>query len=301
MTKQKLITILGPTASGKSALAVHMAKTLGSPIISGDAFQVYRGLNIGTAKITPEEAEGVPHYLIDILDPEEPYSAAIFADMAKKIIAEENEKGHIPILAGGTGLYIQGLLEGFEFRERVEGRKKWEDLYEKEGMDGLRAAILERDPNAEVPLDPQRSIRLLELLDNKKSQTAGRAKELVYDGPVLGIRMERARLYDRINERVDLMMKEGLADEVAGLLKSGVSPDAQSFKGIGYKEMVKALQGDMPISDAVTLIKKNTRHFAKRQITWYRHMPYITWIDRDKEGSGWIEKAMDLVHAYYKK
>lgn len=282
--KPAVITILGPTASGKTALAVRLAKQLGSVVISGDAFQVYRGMDIGTAKVTPEEARGVPHELVDILDPEEPYSAARFCELAAAVIRRENEKGKIPILAGGTGLYVQSLLEGYEFLPKGEGRKgKWYDFYKEQGMAGLAREIRKRAPDRPLPLDPQRCIRLLEVLDmGVEKPEAGKRGKLIYSGPVIGLTMDRAWLYERINERVRIMIARGLFEEVQSLLKRGVPEDAQSMRGIGYKEMIPAVRGDISLAEAEALIQRNTRRFAKRQLTWYRRMPYIQWFTRER-------------------
>ncbi len=280
MKKEKLITILGPTASGKTALGIRLAKRLGSSIISGDAFQVYKHMDIGTAKVTKEEADGVTHYLVDCLEPTEPYSAADFQEKAKAIIHEENEAGRIPIVVGGTGLYIQGLLEGYEFLPRVTGRSRWDALYEKEGKDALISALKERG-ETEIPADPQRMVRKLELLEaGVEEKSAGKAHELMYDGPVLGIAMDRAVLYDKINRRVHQMMEAGLLEEVRSLLASGIPETAQALKGIGYKEMIPVVKGLCSLEEAEELISKNTRHFAKRQLTWYRRMPYIHWVEK---------------------
>lgn len=282
--KPAVITILGPTASGKTALAVRLARRLGSLVISGDAFQVYRGMDIGTAKVTAEEARGVPHELVDILDPEEPYSAGRFCASAADIIRRENEAGRIPIIAGGTGLYIQSLLEGYEFLPRGEGREsRWYAFYKEHGADALAAEIRRRAPDAAIPTDPQRRVRLLEVLDLGGGETkAGKSGTLRYIGPVIGLTMDRAWLYERINLRVEQMVRQGLLQEVAALLAAGVPEDAQSMRGIGYKEMIPVVKGETSLQEATALIQKNTRHFAKRQLTWYRRMPYIRWFSRER-------------------
>lgn len=297
MNKPKLITILGPTASGKTALSVKLAKALGSAVISGDAFQVYKGMDIGTAKVTEEEADGVPHFLVDCLDPNAPYSAAQFCERAAAIIRSENEAGRIPILCGGTGLYVQSLLEGYEFLPKGEGRKSaWQAFYQAHGTEELAEEIRKRAPGTEIPLDPQRRIRMLEVLDlSGKPASAGKRGELVYQGPVIGLSMDRTRLYDRINRRVEQMDKEGLLDEVKRLLAEGVPETAQSMRGIGYKEMIPVARGECTEEEAVALIQKNTRHFAKRQITWYKRMPYIHWFSAD-ENHG--ESLYNMIQSY---
>ncbi len=292
MAKEKLITILGPTASGKTALGVALAKALGSVIISGDAFQVYKHMDIGTAKVTKEEAEGVPHFLVDCLEPTEPYSAADFQKKAAEIIHEENEKGRVPIVVGGTGLYIQALLEGYEFLPKVEGesRSRWYTLFEEKGKEALISALKEKG-ETDIPIDPQRMIRKLELLDaGAVEKSAGKSHELIYDGPVLGIAMDRAVLYDKINRRVHQMMEAGLLEEVRSLLEAGVPETSQALKGIGYKEMIPVVKGDSSIEEAEALIQKNTRHFAKRQLTWYRRMPYIHWVEKTPSEDIWYRE-----------
>lgn len=280
MKKEKLITILGPTASGKTALGIYLAKKLGSSIISGDAFQVYKHMDIGTAKVTKEEADGVPHYLVDCLEPTEFYSAADFQEQAKRIIHEENEAGRVPIVVGGTGLYIQSLLEGYTFLPKVEGRCKWYTLFQKEGKDALMAALREKG-ETDIPVDPQRMVRKLELLDaGVEENQPKKSQSLVYDGPVLGIAMDRAVLYDKINKRVHQMIEAGLLEEVRSLLEAGVPETSQALKGIGYKEMIPVLKGEYSLEEGEALIQKNTRHFAKRQLTWYRRMPYIHWVEK---------------------
>lgn len=279
MKKEKLITILGPTASGKTELGVYLAKKMGSAVISGDAFQIYRGMDIGTAKVTPKEAQGVTHYLVDALDPVESYSAAIFQEKAKFYIAEENKKGKIPILVGGTGLYIQGLLEGYTFLPKTKKYAKWRSLYREKGKEVLREELLKRISADKIYPDPQRMIRQLELLEEDCSLESSKSSDLLYDGPVIGISMDRTVLYDRINTRVHKMIRQGLQQEVENLLASGISENTQALKGIGYKEMVSVVRGEITIEEAERVISKNTRHFAKRQMTWYKRMPYIHWAE----------------------
>lgn len=298
MAKEKLITVVGPTAAGKTKLAIYLAKKLHSVIISGDAFQVYRGLDIGTAKVTVEEADGVPHYLINCLEPTEPYSAAVFQEKAKKYILEENKKGLIPIVAGGTGLYIQGLLEGYDYAPKLKKKKEIRQLYETEGTIGLRKALKEMIPEEEIPADPHRMMRLLELKKEGLTISSIKSNEQIYDGPVIGITMDRTSLYDRINKRVHVMIEQGLKTEVERILASGVPETAQALKGIGYKEMIPVIHGTCSLAEAEMLIAKNTRHFAKRQLTWYKRMPYIHWISGDTKT--WLEEAESYVNSWYR-
>ena len=298
MAKEKLITVVGPTAAGKTKLAIYLAKKLHSVIISGDAFQVYRGLDIGTAKVTVEEADGVPHYLINCLEPTEPYSAAVFQEKAKKYILEENKKGLIPIVAGGTGLYVQGLLEGYDYAPKLKKKKEIRQLYETEGTIGLRKALKEMIPEEEIPADPHRMMRLLELKKEGLTISSIKSNEQIYDGPVIGITMDRTSLYDRINKRVHVMIEQGLKTEVERILASGVPETAQALKGIGYKEMIPVIHGTCSLAEAEMLIAKNTRHFAKRQLTWYKRMPYIHWISGDTKT--WLEEAESYVNSWYR-
>lgn len=298
MAKEKLITVVGPTAAGKTKLAIYLAKKLHSVIISGDAFQVYRGLDIGTAKVTVEEADGVPHYLINCLEPTEPYSAAVFREKAKKYISEENKKGLIPIVAGGTGLYVQGLLEGYDYAPKLKKKKEIRQLYETEGTIGLRKALKEMIPEEEIPADPHRMMRLLELKKEGLTISSIKSNEQIYDGPVIGITMDRTSLYDRINKRVHVMIEQGLKTEVERILASGVPETAQALKGIGYKEMIPVIHGTCSLEEAEMLIAKNTRHFAKRQLTWYKRMPYIHWISGDTKT--WLEEAESYVNSWYR-
>lgn len=283
---KQLITIVGPTAVGKTDLTLALAKRYNSEVISGDAYQVYKHLNIGTAKPTIDELATVPHHLINILEPDDDYSVSIFQQQAKSLIDQLNDNHVVPILSGGTGLYVQSLLENYNFNDikpNTKLRSELDALYAEYGIDGLRqyAQNLAKKGGIEIKYtDKHRLYRAIELM------TAGDYESLIqqtkdglsYRGPVIGLRRERSDLYDRINRRVEIMFENGLVDEVKQLLKNGVSPNCQAFKGIGYKEVVQYLEGLISYDACVDLIQKNTRHFAKRQITWYKRMPYIEWI-----------------------
>lgn len=282
----RLITVLGPTAVGKTDLTLQLAQQLNSPVISGDAYQVYRGLNIGSAKPTSEELSLVPHYLIDILDPQERYSTALFQEAAQDLIREFNQARQIPILSGGTGLYVQSLLENYQFSKNEPNfvlRNTLDRIYEESGLAGLRAYALDKAKAIGIPLhvtDKHRLYRAIELMEAGDYEGLVRQTKdgLSYEGPVIGLMRNRENLYERINFRVDCMVEKGLFREVEGLLAAGVPKDAQSFKGIGYKEVIAYLDGDMTKDACIDSIKQNTRRFAKRQITWYKRMPYIQWI-----------------------
>ena len=287
----KLITIVGPTAVGKTDLTLALAKYYNGQVISGDAYQVYKQLNIGTAKPTTDELAAVPHHLINILEPDDDYSVSIFQQQAKSLIDQLNNNHVVPILSGGTGLYVQSLLENYNFNDikpNTKLRSELDELYAEYGVDGLReyAQNLAEKGGIEIKYtDKHRLYRAIELM------TAGDYESLIkqtkdglsYKGPVIGLQRERSDLYDRINRRVEIMFEQGLVDEVKTLLDSGVNPQCQAFKGIGYKEVIQYLEGLISYDACVDLIQKNTRHFAKRQITWYKRMPYIEWITIDKQ------------------
>ena len=287
----KLITIVGPTAVGKTDLTLALAKGYNGEVISGDAYQVYKQLNIGTAKPTTDELATIPHHLINILEPDDDYSVSIFQQQAKSLINQLNDNHVVPILSGGTGLYVQSLLENYNFNDikpNTKLRSELDELYAEYGVDGLReyAQNLAEKGGIEIKYtDKHRFYRAIELM------TAGDYESLIkqtkdglsYKGPVIGLQRERSDLYDRINRRVEIMFEQGLVDEVKTLLDSGVNPQCQAFKGIGYKEVIQYLEGLISYDACVDLIQKNTRHFAKRQITWYKRMPYIEWITIDKQ------------------
>lgn len=300
-----LITIVGPTAVGKTDLTLELAEQLNAEVISGDAYQVYKQLNIGTAKPSMDELNRVKHHLIDILEPNDSYSVSIFQDQAKEIIASLKDQNILPILSGGTGLYVQSLLENYNFNDVKPDenlRAKLDELYNTKGIEGLRdyAFILGKEHNIEIQYnDKHRLYRTIEILhhgdvDSLRNQTKDGVS---YKGPVIGLMRDRDKLYERINLRVDIMFDAGLIEEVEQLLKSGVNSDCQAFKGIGYKEVVEYINGRITLDECRDLIKKNTRHFAKRQITWYKRMPYIEWIhiDNDTSKDFIFNKAMDLI------
>lgn len=292
MTKEKLIVVLGPTAVGKTALSIELAQKLDTEIISGDSMLVYRGFDIGSAKPDEAERQGVVHHLVDILPPDATFNVTDFVERARPIIHALNAKGKIPILAGGTGLYVKALLEGYEFNE-ITGHESYraelEKLGEQKGHAYVHQMLAEVNPEAAARLHPndfRRIVRALEVAhfgNEKISQSRAAADgELCYDVLVIGLNRERQKLYARINRRVELMFEAGLEAEVQHLLDSGITRDEQAMKGIGYKETAAYLAGEISRDEAVELIQKSTRHFAKRQLTWYRKMPYIHWYAVDE-------------------
>ncbi len=303
----KVIVILGPTASGKTALSLDLAERLGTEIISGDSMLVYKGFDIGTAKPTPAERRGIPHHLIDILEPSQSYSVTQFQQQAGAIIRRLSAEGRIPIIAGGTGLYLKALLEDYTFNETGEHqafREEMRELCEREGREALYARLVQADPESAGTIHAHnipRVIRALEVAHFGGEQISRMrayddGQELAYDAFVIGLAWERPALYERINRRVDLMMEAGLEQEVRGLLASQVTRAMPAMKGIGYKEMAAYLAGELTREEAVDAIKKGTRHFAKRQLTWYRKMPYIRWyaMDNRPEQELFAEVLRDL-------
>lgn len=287
--KQKVVVILGATATGKSHCAIEIAKKFHGEIISGDSMLVYRGMDIGTAKPTADELAAAPHHLVDILPPEASFNVVDFQRQAARLIKEINERGRLPIIAGGTGLYIKALLEDYAFSS-VEGdnqlRRQLEEEAKAIGGDALYARLQALDPAAAERIHPhnvRRVVRALEAAMGGDGVSAKGAEEMPYDAVVIGLTMERGALYERINRRVDAMLAAGLEQEVRSLLARGVSPDCQSMQSIGYRQMVWYLNGSMSYAEAVDKLKQATRNFAKRQITWYKKMPYIHWLQLDAQ------------------
>lgn len=289
LQKPKVVVILGATATGKSHCAIEIAKQFHGEIISGDSMLVYKNMNIGTAKPTAEELAAVPHHLVDILPPDASFSVVDFKERASALITEINARGHLPIIAGGTGLYIKALLEDYAFNnadEDSELRRRLEAEAQEKGALALHARLQELAPQEAQRIHPnnvRRVIRALESAMHGEAVNQYGAQESPYDAVVIGLEMERQALYERINKRVDLMLEAGLEQEVRSLLEQGVAPECQSMQSIGYRQMVWYLNGSMDYAAAVDKLKQATRNFAKRQITWYKKMPYIHWLHLDDE------------------
>ena len=287
MKKERLVVLIGPTAVGKTALSLALARRLDAEIISGDSMLFYRGFDIGTAKPTKEERAAVPHHFIDILAPEASFNVMDFQRLAREEIGRIAARGKLPLVVGGTGLYIKSLLEGYVFNETSGDRayrEKLERLAQEKGKAFVHGLLQEADPEAAARLhvnDFRRVVRALEVASLGNEHISGQREaaggELAYDAYVIGLRRERQALYARIEERVDAMLEAGLADEVRSLLAEGVPRDCPAMKGIGYREMLAYLAGSMDLPLAAAEIKKATRHFAKRQLTWFRKMPYVHW------------------------
>jgi len=299
---EKLIIIVGPTASGKSALGIKLAKALKGEIISGDSMQVYKYMDIGTAKVPPDEREGVPHHLIDILEPFENYSVALFQKEAKRLITAINQKGNIPIIVGGTGLYIRSIIDPYDFSDfsfDINYRKELEEIASQKGGDYLYKELYKIDPVAASkvhPNDLRRMIRALEVYKHTGKPLSyfwerGREKKPAYSFLYYGLTLDRELLYQRINERVDNMISKGLVDEVKNLLKMGFR-ESTAMQAIGYKEIVWYLEGKITLDEAIYLIKRESRHYAKRQFTWFRRDPRIKWYDSGKNS---LEKITEEI------
>lgn len=292
--KKPLIIITGPTAVGKTALSVDLALKLGGEIISADSMQVYRGMDIGTAKIKEEEKKGVPHYLIDIINPDEEFNVTIFKELAKKHINDICSRGKIPIIAGGTGFYIQSVLYDIEFTDfdeekRSEVKMLLEDTLEEKGIDFMYERLKEVDPKYAEIIHKNNIRRVLHGLEynivtgNRLSEHNEEQRERTspYNFLYFVLNDDRAKVYGRINSRVDEMLREGLADEVRSLLDAGYSRDLPSMQGLGYKEMADYLCDECSYAEAVELIKRDTRHFAKKQLTWFKRERVTVELNRE--------------------
>lgn len=289
--KKPLIILTGPTAVGKTNLSIKLAKLIDGEIISADSMQVYKGMDVGSAKIMPEEMEGVPHHLIDILEPWEEFNVVVFQQKCKEVIAGIYERGHIPILTGGTGFYIQAVLKDIDFTENednTEYRESLEALGEERGVQYLHNMLKDIDPESAEAIpanNKKRVIRALEFyhFTGKKISEHNREeaqKEPAYNFCYFVLNDDRDKLYERIEQRVDIMLKNGLEDEVYHLLEKGCARDMVSMQGLGYKEIIDYLEGKISLEEAVYIIKRDTRHFAKRQITWFKREKDVIWVNK---------------------
>ncbi|MBI0387844.1 tRNA (adenosine(37)-N6)-dimethylallyltransferase MiaA [Thermoactinomyces sp. CICC 24227] len=285
--KEKLVVIVGPTAVGKTGLSVRLAKRVHGEIISGDSMQVYRGMDIGTAKIMPEEMEGVPHHLIDILPPDQNFSVQEYQQLAREKISEINRRGHLPMLVGGTGLYIEAVVHDYLMTHVKEDPKLREELHafaRREGNEALHRRLEEVDPVQAKKLHPndlRRMIRALEVYHvtgKPFSELKGKGTS-PYDVLWIGLTMPREQLYERINRRVDEMIQKGLVDEVKKLWEQGYGLHLTSMQAIGYKEIVSYLKNEITLDEAIHLIKRGSRKYAKRQLSWFRRLKEIHWFD----------------------
>ena len=304
----RIIVIVGPTASGKTGLSVALAKELGGEVISADSMQIYRGMDVGTAKVTPEEMEGIPHHMIDVADPEEAFSAARFVEMADPILQDILARGKTAVIAGGTGLYVDALIQGRAFAPHP-GTGKREEL-EREadslGMEAMLERLREIDPESAERLhlsDRKRILRALEVYEETgRTITAHnletRAVPPKYDPVWIGLAFrDRKDLYRRIDRRVDRMLEQGLLEEISGLLARGVPETSTAMQAIGYKEFLPVLAGEMTPEEAAEQVKRGSRRYAKRQLTWFRKNERIRWILQEDppDPAAVLSEALDLI------
>lgn len=290
--KKPLVILTGPTAVGKTSLSIALAEKIGGEIISADSMQVYRHMDIGTAKIKKEEMKGIPHFLVDVLEPDEEFHVVRFQQMAKEAMEGIYERGHVPIVVGGTGFYIQALLYDIDFDENPGNHAYRETLLkiaEEKGSGVLVDMLREKDPDALLTIhenNVKRVIRALEFYHDTGKKISEhneeqRKKTSPYRFCYFVLNDERDKIYERINSRVDQMIEEGLVMEVKNLLEKGYAPSLVSMQGLGYKELVPYLRGEETLEDAVYTIKRDTRHFAKRQLTWFRREKEVIWVNRN--------------------
>lgn len=285
----RVLAVVGPTAVGKTALAEELGVRLGGEIVSADSMQVYRGMDIGTAKAQPSERR-VAHHCIDVAEPGEPFSAAVFQSCARDAIDDIRSRGLVPIVAGGTGLYVRAALDDMQFPsgDQVANpeRERWEQFLEAHGADALHAELARRDPESAALIHPNNARRVVRAFEMRAEGTSYArqhegfsARVSVYDSRFVGLTMERERLYRRIDERVDAMMAAGLLGEVESLLERGLREALTAAQAIGYKELVPVIESGAPLEDAVAAIQQASRRYAKRQLTWFRADPRVHWID----------------------
>lgn len=292
MKKEPLVILTGPTAVGKTKLSIALAKAIGGEIISADSMQVYRHMDIGSAKIRLEEMEGIPHYLVDVLEPWEEFHVVRFQQMAKEAMKKIREHGHIPILVGGTGFYIQAIVKDIDFTENEASpyREELTRLAEEKGADFLYEKLQKVDPKSAQIIhahNVKRIIRALEFyqMTGKKiseHNTEQREKSSPYQFAYFVLQDERTKLYKRIEARIDEMLQDGLIEEVTALKEMGLKRGMVSMQGLGYKEILAYLDGECTLEEAVEILKRDTRHFAKRQITWFRREEEVIWLDKGK-------------------
>ncbi|WP_047981193.1 tRNA (adenosine(37)-N6)-dimethylallyltransferase MiaA [Ornithinibacillus contaminans] len=292
--KQKVVSIVGPTAVGKTKLSIEVAKKFNGEIISGDSMQVYKGMDIGTAKIKPEEMEGIPHHLLDLKQPDEAFSVADFKEYVQQYIKEITGRNKVPIIVGGSGLYIQAVLYDYNFSSEKRDdslTKQLEAELEQHGIDALFKRLQQVDPIQASRIHPnntRRVIRALEVLEKTgltmTEYQQQQSDDTPYDSMLIGLTMERDVLYNRINQRIDQMIEDGLIEEVRSLLVEGYE-NYQSMKAIGYKELIPYVKGEVALEEAIALLKRNSRRYAKRQYTWFKNKMDVKWYHANPEAS----------------
>ena len=297
MKKPHVVLIAGPTGVGKTAASVCLAKKLGTEIISCDSMQIYRGMDIGTAKVTPEEMQGVVHHMIDIINPDEPFSVCDYVNMASGIIEDLYAKGKVPIIAGGTGLYADSLLKGITFESEApvdaDYRQKMQEICDTKGCDYLHSLLCKVDSESAENIHPNNVKRVIRALEyhhatgEKISEYNRRTKEIEppYTADRIYFTRLRENLYDRIDRRVDIMLKDGLENEVRSIIAKYPAEDTTAMQALGYKEMLSFIKGEISLEEATELIKKGSRHYAKRQLTWFKRESSAVWLNLDDYSS----------------
>lgn len=303
----KIIVIVGPTAVGKTYVSIELAKKLGTEIISADSMQIYKGMDVGTAKINDEEMQGIQHHMIDLIYPDENYSVSDFKTEAEKNIDDILSRGKIPVIVGGSGLYVNSLIYDLDF-SNAKSNDKLRDYYtyyhQEHGEDALYEKLRKIDPESAEKIhknNVKRVIRALEVYDitGKKfseTNTDIRKKSSKYDFILIGLSMDRKSLYERINQRVDKMIDDGLVEEVKALLDKGFEKNLISMQAIGYKEIIEFLEGNITFEEAVNILKRNTRHFAKRQFTWFLKDENVKWFNIEDVNK--IDAALEQIYEY---
>lgn len=291
--KDNLVVLLGPTAVGKTSISIELAKKINGEIISADSMQIYKYMDIGTAKITKDEMDDIPHYMIDIIYPDEEFTVADFKKRASEYIRQINDRNNIPMIVGGTGLYINSIVYELKFarvKPNEKFRNKWNNIADKYGNQYIYEELKNADPLSAKRInvnDRKRIIRALEILHETGKPMSYYNKNFrketeEYNLVMIGFTMDRAKLYSRINKRVDNMLEQGLIEEVKMLMDMGYTKDLVSMQGIGYKEVIDYLEGNIELNQMIEILKRNTRRFAKRQLTWFRRDNRIKWIDVDQ-------------------
>lgn len=306
--QNKIIAVAGPTASGKTALAVEIAKAVGGEIVSCDSMQIYKDLSIGTAKPDAEEMQGIPHHMIDFVEPQRRYSVADFVDDARACIDDILARGKVPVIAGGTGLYMDSVLNNISFADfdsDPDFREEMQKLADAEGKEAVHSLLQKADPEAAEKIHPNNVRRVIRALE--VCRVTGKTftqvnlesvRDAVYDALIIGIDRDREKLYERINLRVDIMLEKGLLTEVRDLYGKGIGADTTAMQAIGYKELVRYLEGRCTYDEAVEKIKMESRRYAKRQLTWFRRNPDILWFNADEDG--YYEKVFEKCFTFLK-
>ena len=306
--KKKLLVLIGPTAVGKTQTSIKLAKAFNGEIISGDSMQIYKKMDIGTAKIMHAEMEGIPHYLIDIKNPDESFSAAEFQELGREKISDITNRGRLPMIVGGTGLYIQSVLFDYHFSEAPSDaslRKSLEMQAEKDGNIVLHEQLMRMDPESGRRIHPnniRRVIRAIEIFHctgkTMSELQQSQPIESIYDVAIIGLTLEREKLYERINKRVEIMIENGLIKEVETLFQQGYK-DCQSIQAIGYKELYEYFYGNVTLGEAVENLKQNSRRYAKRQLTWFRNKMDVKWFDMTEANNPiLLGKKIDEISSY---